>query len=269
MLYKSLAVASALILTSNAVSAQSLPARTQADTAPYTLSTNGKAPRAFPGVFGVPAAFIAPGGSAFASLKYTNPRGGVAGRGGDADISLGFGVGNPINSVGLNFGADITGTQPFADTGSFSVTAARALKMSPNNITFGSLGVSSLGGWGTSKGASPKYTATVSHYTQLGQAGNRFPLMVSAGYAAQNTYSTTAIGQLSDGVFAGVGLGVTPNLSVSASATQTQLNLGASMTIPGLKGVAFSAGYHDVVNTVQRRQMSFTISVAKRGLFGK
>jgi len=224
--------------------------------------------RAFPAVFGVSSAFPVPGGTAYGALTYANPRGGVAGSGGDGDVSFGFGVGSPTKNVGINFGVDITGTQPFGDAGSFSLSLSRALSVQSNSLTFASIGASQLGGFGTSKGVPVKYSATVAHLTSLGAAGNEFPLMLSAGYATRNTFSKTAIGTLSDGFFVGAGIGVSKNLSVSMSATQTQINIGASANIPGLDGVSVSLGMYDVANTVQRRQTALTVSYALSDLFG-
>ena len=248
--------------------AQSATTTAQSENRPFTLSTRNSQ-RAFPSVFGVSSAFPAPGGTVYGALTYTTPRGGVAGNGGDADISLGFGVGSPTKNVGLNFGVDITGTQPLGDAGSFSLSLSRALSVRSNSATLASISASQIGGFGTSKGVPVKYSVTVSHLTSLGAAGNEFPLMLSAGYATRNTFSKTAIGTLSDGFFVGAGVGVAKNLALSMSATQTQVNLGASTTIPGLKGVSVSLGVYDVTNSVQRRQTALTVSYAMSNVFGR
>lgn len=255
-------------LTTSSAFAEQATTAVQADSRPFVLSTQGKS-RAFPSVFGAGSAFIAPGGAAYGALTYTNPRGGVAGRGGDADVSLGFGLGSPTENIGVNVGLDITGTQPFGDAGSFSLTFARALSTTSKSATFASVGASQLGAFGTSRGSAVKYTAAVSHLTSLGSAGNEFPLMVTGGFASKNTFSRTQIGQLSDGFFVGAGLGVAPNMSVSLSATQTQLNVGTSFSIPGIDGVSVSVGVYDIANTVQRRQTALTVSYSASQLFGK
>ena len=249
--------------------AQTATSAAQAESRPFALSTQNRQ-RAFPSIFGVSSAFPASGGTAYGSVTYTNPRGGIAGGSGDADVSLGFGLGSPTKNVGVNFGIDITGTtRPFGDAGAFSLSLSRALAVQGNSATFASISASQLGAFGTSKGLPVKYAATVSHVTSLGAAGSEFPIMLTAGYATQNTYSKTAIGTLSDGFFVGAGVGVAKNLSVSMSATQTQINLGASATIPGLNGVSVSLGVYDVANTVQRRQTALTVSYAMSNLFGR
>jgi hypothetical protein len=257
----------AALSASSAFADQSTTA-VQADSRPYVLSTQGKT-RAFPSVFGAGSAFVAPGGAVYGALTYTNPRGGVAGAGGDADVSLGFGLGSPTENVGVNVGLDIRGSQPFGDAGAFSLTFARALSTTDKSATFVSVGASQLGAFGTSRGSAVKYNATISHLTSLGSADNEFPVMVTAGFANRNTYSRTNIGTLSDGFFVGAGIGVAKNLAVSLSATQTQLNIGTSFTVPGLDGVSVSLGMYDVANTVQRRQTALTVSYSMSNLFGK
>ncbi|WP_349581306.1 hypothetical protein [Sulfitobacter sp. NFXS29] len=84
------------------------------------------------------------------------------------------------------------------------------------------------------------------------------PLQFVVGYGTDNTRDTDGIG-IEDGAFAGVGVGITQNMSASMSFTETQLNLGASFNVPD-STISTSLNLLDVTDNTDRQQV--TLSVA-------
>ncbi|MEP0455617.1 MAG: hypothetical protein ABJD57_22410, partial [Roseibium sp.] len=84
------------------------------------------------------------------------------------------------------------------------------------------------------------------------------PLQFVVGYGTDNTRQSDGI-TVDDGAFAGVGVGVTSNMSASMSFTETQMNLGASFSIPD-STISTSLNLLDVTDNTNRQQV--TLSVA-------
>ena len=73
--------------------------------------------------------------------------------------------------------------------------------------------------------------------------------------------SDDGLGRIDDGAFIGLGVGVSPNLSVSLSATETQLNAGIGFGIPEFPNLSIGMGIFDVTDNVERRQFSLSVSL--------
>lgn len=214
---------------------------------------------AFPALFGIPTAVAPKSGKLFAGLTYANPRGGVPGGGGDGDFSAGYSLGNPLDGVSITLGLAVTGLVPFGDAGSLSVTASRLLRAGGKSATFAGASASNLLAWGINSDRSEMYSVYASHLVGLDISSIEIPIQLTVGYGTDNTRSVDGSGRLSDGVFAGVGVGLSESLSVGLSATRTQLNIGATFSIPGLN-VSPTFGVFDVTDNTGRRQ--FTLSAA-------
>lgn len=225
--------------------------------APQTTLVAPVATRAFPGTFGIPSAVAPRSGSAFVGATYANPRGGVSGAGGDGDIVAGYAIGNPLDAVSLTFGLAITGVEPLGDSGSFSLSASRLLRAGGRSATFAGFSASNLLAWGDSAGRAGMFSAYVSYLVGVETATVEIPLLITVGIGTDNTRETDGSGILRDGVFAGMGIGLTENLSAGLSTTLTQQNVGATLTVPGT-GLSVTLGVLDILDNTQRRQVSLS-----------
>lgn len=223
--------------------------------APAATLASPSATLSFPGTFGVPSAVAPKGGTGFVGLTYVNPRGGIAGNDGDASISAGYTIGNPVDSVSVTFGVSITGTQPLGDAGSFSISASRLLSAGGKSATFIGASASNLANWGA--GANdPNYSVYVSHLTGFGAGAVEIPVQLVAGYGTNNTRNNA--GGLDNGAFAGIGLGLTQNLSGSISLTRSQVNTGFTLSVPNTS-MSTTVGMLDVADSTNRRQLSVSV----------
>lgn len=226
--------------------------------APQSSLTSPVVSLAFPSTFGVPSAVAPRSGTGFLGATYANPRGGASGSGGDGDLVAGYAVGDPLDAVSLAFGLALTGVDPLGDSGSFSITATRLLRAGGTSATFIGASVSNILGWGDSADRSEMYSAYVSHLVGLNLVGTEVPFQFAVGYGTDNTRSSDGADRMREGIFAGIGVGVTENLSASVSATRTQINVGTTLSIPGTS-FSTTAGVLDVTDNTERRQFSLSV----------
>lgn len=231
----------------------------QPTVSPVATAAPGKA---FPAIFGAASAVAPPGGTGYVALTYADPRGGIDGEDGDGDLALGYTFGNPVDAVSLTFGVTATGLDPFADSGSFNASASRMLRAGGNSATFVGAAVGNIGGWGDADDDDATYSAYVSHLMGVSTGAGEIPLQATFGYGTDNTLDDDGSGDLDDGVFLGLGVGLAQNLSASISATETQVNLGATLTIPQAQGLSLTAGVYDVTDNTDRQQVSLTAAFA-------
>ncbi len=218
---------------------------------------------AFPSIYGAASAVPAPGGTAFVGLTYVNPRDGISGRGGDGDLSLGYTFGSPVNDISVTLATTILGLDPFADSGDFYIGLSRMLRAGGNSATFIGASSNGWGGWGDADGKPVSSSVYVSHLVAFPMAGgSELPVQFTLGYGDNTTLSDTGNGQVDGGVFYGIGVGLTQNLSASLSGTETQLNLGVGLNVPSVPGLGISAGVLDVTDNTNRQQFSLTAAFA-------
>ena len=218
---------------------------------------------AFPAISGVASAIPAPSGTAFVGVTYVNPRDGISGRGGDGDMSLGYTFGSPVDNLSVTLAANILGLDPFGDSGEFYVGVSRMLRAGGNSATFIGASSNGWGAWGDAEGKPLSNSVYVSHLVAFPTAGGgELPVQFTLGYGDNTTLSETGNGQVDGGVFYGVGVGLTQNLSASLSGTETQLNMGLGLTVPGVPGLGISAGMLDVTDNTNRQQFSLTATFA-------
>lgn len=216
-------------------------------------------------MFGVSTATVGAGGSGFISATGVTPRGGIAGNGPDYDMAVGLSFGDANETVGAQLTANITGTQPFADAGYFSLKFSRALNAGPTP-TYAAVSFSRLSPWGNiGAGASndPTTTVSVTHINSFSASGDQFPIMLTAGYGSHISNNGA-----DPGAFAGIGVGLTENFGVSVSANADRLNAGIGFSVPGVPGLGVTAGVYDVSNRTGRQQASVTVSYSVQNLFG-
>lgn len=218
---------------------------------------------AFPGIYGAASAIPAPGGTGFVALTYVNPRDGISGRGGDGDLSFGYTIGSPVSNLSVTVAANILGLDPFGDSGDFYIGASRMLRAGGNSATFIGAASSGWGAWGDAENKPLSNSVYVSHLVAFPTAGGaEIPVQFTLGYGDNSTLSDTVRGRVDGGVFYGVGVGLTQNLSASLSGTETQVNMGFGLSLPSVPGLGISAGVLDVTDNTNRQQFSLTASFA-------
>ncbi|MEM8554859.1 MAG: hypothetical protein AAGF71_08565 [Pseudomonadota bacterium] len=247
-----LVLAPVLVVAASASYAQTSPAATD-------LATIAPAPEAgiaFPSVFGVASAVAPAPNSGYVGALYANPRGGIDGEGGDGDIFGGYTVGNAADLVALTVGLSVTSvsTDDFADSGALSASLSRLVNVSDRSATFIGATASNLAAWGDADDSDETGSIQISHIQDFD-----VPVQFTAGYALDNTYDDDDSGDLDDGFFLGVGVGISELFSISLSGTQTQANIGLTGSLPFLPNVGFSAGVFDVTDNVERQQFSFAV----------
>lgn len=231
------------------------------DLAPVCAWAEGSVARAFPSIFGAASAVAPPRGARFVALTLAHPRAGVAGWDPDGDVSFGMTFGSPVDGVSVTGVLTVTGLDPFGDSGSVAVSLSRLLRADDRSATFVGASAGNLARWGDS--AEEDETALsiyATHLTGIQTRSGEVPLQLTFGYGQQTTYSRDIIGELGDGFFAGAGVGLTGNVAVSTSFTQTQFNIGATMTVPGVRGLSVSAGVYDASASAERRQLAATLA---------
>lgn len=236
----------------------SIFAQSEAVMAPQPSLPSPSMQLAFPTVAGAPSAVAPKSGSGFVGLTYATPRGGVSGAGGDGDFVAGYSVGSPLENLSLTFGLALTGLDPLGDAGSLSLSASRLAHVGESSATFVGATVSNLAAWGVNSNRSEQFTVYASHILAVEKGNVEVPLQFVVGYGTDNTRQSDGI-TVDDGAFAGVGVGVTSNMSASMSFTETQMNLGASFSIPD-STISTSLNLLDVTDNTNRQQV--TLSVA-------
>lgn len=219
-------------------------------------------------MFGADTAFILPRGDMFVGATLSDPRGGISGNDMDGDMSFGAGFGNPIDAVGFEIDVNITGLDPFLESGNLTLKASRALLLRPNHAVFGAVSASNLAPWGDDKLGTERWNATVSGMTQVQGGALIHPVMWTLGYGSDAVLSTPGSSLTEEGFFAGLGVGLTKSLGASVSGTENQLNLGLGFKVPGIEGVNVSYGLNDITDNMDRKQHMFTVSYSLSDVFG-
>jgi len=226
--------------------------------APQASLNSPSAQLAFPTVAGAPSAVAPRAGAGFVGLTYATPRGGVSGAGGDGDLVAGYSIGSPIENVSLTFGMALTGLDPLGDAGSLSLSGSRLVHVGSNSATFLGATASNLAAWGPSSSRSEQYTAYASHIVAIDKGSLEIPVQFVLGYGTDNTRGTNGV-RISDGAFAGVGVGIAENVSASMSFTETQINVGASFNIPNTS-LSASLSVLDVTDNTERQQVTLSLA---------
>ncbi|WP_425074119.1 hypothetical protein [Sagittula sp. S175] len=253
-------VATALVAFPSITLAQSW---NNADAASQPEYSTGQAPKAFPSIVGIPSAFPAPQNSGFVGFTVAAPRGGGKAKpnrdNADGDLGIGYTVGNPIDNISVTGTLVISDIQPFGKAGSFYFDFARALHVGERSLTFGGITAGNVGAWGSAKTRPETYSAYVSHLTSFQTSGGEIPVQVTVGYGDQTTFSSNGA-TVGEGLFYGLGLGVTETVAVSLSGTKNQVNVGTSFGVKALPEWGGSIGIFDVGQSVNRRQYAISIS---------
>lgn len=213
---------------------------------------------------GIPSGTVAPHGMVFGGLALTNRRVGAVPRDEDGSLALGFGLGSAEDGVGVQITASIASlSRNFGDAGSFSLKASRRIGTGAWNTY---LGVSAdyLAPWGAVKGRDPAITAAITSFGAIRIGGDIHPVMLTFGGGSHIRNNDT-----DPGLFAGVGLGLTPHLAVSAAWTGEALDLGLGIKPPGVEGLNLTLAVNDVTDRRDSRRVTLTATYAVANLFGR
>lgn len=197
---------------------------------------------------GIPSAFGANWGDAFisASLAGADRLRPEA----DGSLSMGFGLGDSRQAVGVELAYNLLSIRDFAANGSFDVKVHREVYASDQTQVAAAVGLSNALRYGsdTATTESSLYgVVTTAHLLQPDHGFNRLPITVSLGlgggnFAADNT---------DVGVIGGVGLQVHPQFSVNTAWSGVGLNVGASIVPVSRVPLSLNLLYGDIGNNTR------------------
>lgn len=217
-------------------------------------------------ILGIPSGFGAPRGVVFASGALTNRRDRQILGDVDGSFAFGFGFGNARNGIGVTPLVDITSVTPrkFGSSGKVSVKLSRELSFAERWVGSAALDLENLVTWGDSNVLDRTWTLSYSAVRPAGPRA-RVPLMYTLGYG-----SGVADRGTTDGVFGGIGLGLSEYVGVSLAWYGDEAIGGLSIWPDDEKNMQISLGIGDITNRVQGRRLLFAVSFSApwRSLFG-
>ncbi|MEO0968065.1 MAG: hypothetical protein AAFX80_06905 [Cyanobacteria bacterium J06639_18] len=174
----------------------------------------------------------------------------------DGSLSLGFGLGDAVKSVGVEVNFNVTSVGggndfDFADSGTVGFKVHKYF----NDGTAVAVGWVDPISWGDSTNAKDTFYGVVTKSFELepDNAKNNLPLTVSLGVGSGNFRSVGAInsGENSINLFGSLGLRVTPQFALTSSWTGNRLNLGGSLVPLKNTPVVFSTVLTDITDNVE------------------
>ena len=212
---------------------------------------------------GVPSARVAPGGTVFMSISGADKRA-QTGEDIDGSLAVGAAFGDAEQGIGAQVHASITSADPddFGDSGYLGAKfGGRVLRDWGQNYL--ALSISNLAPWGDSKDEPVTGRLIGTKVVRMGPFANgeSYPVMLTAGIGSHVTDDEDP------GVFGGIGVGLTQNLSVSLSHDGDQLHTGFGLRtdLPGKP--TFSATLSDPFDDEDDRRISLTVGFALTGLY--
>lgn len=256
--------AAALLVPVQTASAQEAVTGIDAVAAYRTLGFAAQEPN-FLSIQGIGGARTAPGGSLFLSVEGSDRRPGGL-RELDGSLAFGAGFGDQETGLGGEIAVELTSTEPedFADSGYLSAkVGGRVLRGLGQNYL--ALGAEGLAPWGDARGREVNVTLTGTHVDYFGPIANGryYPVMVSLGYGSRQKRGTDP------GLFAGIGVGLTPNISVSLASDAGQIDAGIGLRLERFARTTFMFTAHDLAQADGKTRFSISIGIATDRLFGK
>ncbi len=179
----------------------------------------------------------------------------------DGGLSVGFGLGDAQKSVGLEITAGISSvdTSDFGDSGGLGFKIHKAFK----DGTAVAVGWSNVVKWGDADDQEDTIYGVVTKPFELqpNDPKNKLPLTVSIGFGSGAFRSTGSIedGTNTPNFFGGLGLRVSPQVSLVTSWTGSRLNIGSSFAPFPKVPVVVNTFFTDVTNNVDNG-VGFTLS---------
>jgi hypothetical protein len=214
-------------------------------------------------LIGVPLATGAPAGMGFVSLSGTTRRN-PGSTGADGSAAFGLGFGNADDGVGVQVSAHITSlTDNFGDSGYLALKLSRRIE-GAGPPTYIGLTVDHLVPWGDATVRDPGAAIAVTSFSRLqGANGTAYPVILSLGAGTNLTRNQTE-----PGIFAGLGVGLTPNIGASLALNGDSVELGAAWRPPGVRNMAVVVALSDALDQNNHRRVTLSVSYGLPGLFG-
>lgn len=228
-------------------------------------SAQDRAPgdRRLAALLGVQSATVAPQGFGFAALALTSLQEESGWGSAEGTLAFGTGFGRATGGVGVQVTAYLANLSDGpGDSGSLSIKLAHRLDAAPVP-TFVAVSVDGLAGWGDLDDEESA-SVIVTSFPEVTLGGSTYPLMVTLGAATDASDS-----QSEPGLFAGIGIGLTPNLGASLAWSGDYVTLGASFRVEGLDSVRFSATVQDVFDDQDERSVTLAATYFVDDLFGR
>jgi hypothetical protein len=168
----------------------------------------------------------------------------------DGSLSMGFGLGDARQAVGVELAYNLQSIRQFGDNGGFDAKVHRHVYGSDTTQVAAAVGVNNFVSYGSNAAgtsASVYGVVTAAHLLQPEHPVNRLPITATLG-AGSGYFS----GDNSDvGVIAGVGLQVHPQFSINTAWSGVGLNVGASIVPEPTIPLTLNLLYGDIGNNTR------------------
>ncbi len=213
-------------------------------------------------LLGIPPATVAPDGLVFASVSWTDRRSGTFPED-DASGAVGFGLGLGDGLVDLQFTANVISFEDdFGDSGYFSIKASHRLDDGGGVPTYVAIGADLLGPWGDTEGTDPGFNLALTTFPVIQLGGASYPLMITLGGGDKvSDYGTE------QGVFAGIGIGLSETVGTSIAFNGDNFDLGGSFRFKALENWGFTAGLGDVFDQDDRQRVILSVNWIAANVF--
>lgn len=215
-------------------------------------------------LLGVPSATVAPHGTAFVALSYSNKRVNATPDSDDGSLSFGIGFGDMNNGIGGHVTTHVTSLEDSpGDSGYFGLSLAGRIPTAANPTYIG-VTFDQLGGWGDSDILDPAASVAVTTFLEAGAAnGRRMPLMMTLG---AGTHVRDA--REDPGAFAGIGVGISESFSASAAYYGDHATIGASYMPRKMRDLTINASLVDAFDQQGDQRVVVTATWVFSNLFG-
>lgn len=221
--------------------------------------SNYTIPRA--SVASISSGFGASGKQSYIAVSYNTRDTQTAGNDDDGSIAIGYGLGDPNSTLGLELTMAITsvstglwGDGRFADEGNFSAKIHK--RVAP--LGFGTaaslaFGASNFSGWGGTRDMPINYNLS---YTAIGYFGsyNQFGYNFTAGVG-----SAVAGVESESAAYFGIGVGM-GNFSTSLAYNGDEVNAGITYFMPQIDGASFGIILGDITELSARKRTIITVA---------
>jgi hypothetical protein len=166
---------------------------------------------------------------------------------GDGSLSMGFGLGDAQQTVGVELAYNVLSIRNFASNGSFDAKVHRQIYRSPTTLVAAAVGLNRFAAYGSNAAptASSLYgVVSVAQLLQPNDPVNRLPIIATVGLGGGSFSNPNS----DAGLIAGVGLQVHPQISVNTAWSGVGLNVGASFVPVSTIPLTVNMLYGDVFN---------------------
>lgn len=210
-------------------------------------------------LFGIPTGFGAPRGVWFVSAAATNKRDRIWPNDWDASFAIGFGLGDPVNGIGITPVLDITSVSPhhFGESGKLGVKFSREMAFGAQWRGAVGLDVDNLATWGDSRSLDTEWSLSLSA-VRPGGPEFPYPVLLSAGYG-----SGVKARSSDPGWFAGAGIGLGEAWGLSLGWYGDEAIAGLNLWTGRERNLQISLGVGDITNNVDGRRLLLAASFSR------